>query len=373
MVSIAISFLIMIISVAVSSGFREEIRDGISDLTGDVQLVPADMNYINDSSPMSTEEEYIADIEKLPEVRKIVPAVYRAGIIKNGDNIHGVLFKRIPRDKGEADTVKLAVTIPSRLRDLIGVEPGGKMLSYFIGENVKVRNFNVTGVYDGIMDGTDNMIVLCDIADLQRLNGWDSDEVSTLEIGLAPSHRNTSGMREASDKVGMIALESGPEEGGRLISTSVMSRYPQIFDWLDLIDFNVVFILVLMTIVAGFNMISGLLIMLFRNISTIGTLKSLGMTDRSIAKVFLKVASVIVLKGMAIGNAAAFLLCGIQYWTRIIKLNPENYFVSFVPIHLNIPMIIFADVISFIVIMLLLLIPCLFISRVDPAQTVRAQ
>ena len=88
MVSIAISFLIMIISVAVSSGFREEIRDGISDLTGDVQLVPADMNYINDSSPMSTEEEYIADIEKLPEVRKIVPAVYRAGIIKNGDNIH---------------------------------------------------------------------------------------------------------------------------------------------------------------------------------------------------------------------------------------------------------------------------------------------
>ena len=373
MVSIAVSFLIMIIAVAVSSGFREEIRDGISDLTGDVQLLPSDMNYINESSPMSTDEDYIAEIEKLPEVSRVVPAVYRAGIIKNGENIHGVLFKGVPREKGEADTVKLAVSIPSRLRDLIGVEVGGKMLSYFIGENVKVRNFNVTGVYDGIMDGTDNMIVLCDIADLQRLSGWLPDEVSTIEIGLAPACRNSLAMRDATDKIGMIALENGPENGDRLIATSVMSRYPQIFDWLDLIDFNVLFILVLMTIVAGFNMISGLLIMLFRNISTIGTLKSLGMTDRSIAKVFLKVASVIVLKGMLIGNAAAFLICGIQKWTHILKLNPENYFVSFVPIHINIPMVIIADVLSFLAIMLLLLIPCLFISRVDPAQTVRAQ
>ncbi len=370
-VSIAISFLIMIISVAVSSGFREELRDGISDLTGDVQLVPADMNYINDTSPMSSSPDFLDEVKAMPEVRRIVPAVYRAGIIKNGENIHGVVFKGVPVEKGEADSIKLAVRIPSRLRDLIGVEVGGKLLSYFIGENVKVRSFNIVGVYDGIMDGTDNMVVLCDIADLQRLNGWESDEVSTLEIGLAPAYRNSQAMRDATDKVGMKALES--ESGDRLIATSVMSRYPQIFDWLDLIDFNVLFILILMTIVAGFNMISGLLIMLFRNISTIGTLKSMGMTDRSIAKVFLKVASVIVLKGMVIGNVLALVFCGIQKWTHLLKLNPENYFVSFVPIHIDIPMVLVADVLSFLVIMLLLLIPCVFISRVDPAQTVRAQ
>ena len=370
-VSIAISFLIMIISVAVSSGFREELRDGISDLTGDVQLVPADMNYINDTSPMSSSPDFLDEVKAMPEVRRIVPAVYRAGIIKNGENIHGVVFKGVPVEKGEADSIKLAVRIPSRLRDLIGVEVGGKLLSYFIGENVKVRSFNIVGVYDGIMDGTDNMVVLCDIADLQRLNGWESDEVSTLEIGLAPAYRNSQAMRDATDKVGMTALES--ESGDRLIATSVMSRYPQIFDWLDLIDFNVLFILILMTIVAGFNMISGLLIMLFRNISTIGTLKSMGMTDRSIAKVFLKVASVIVLKGMVIGNVLALVFCGIQKWTHLLKLNPENYFVSFVPIHIDIPMVLVADVLSFLVIMILLLIPCIFISRVDPAQTVRAQ
>ena len=152
-----------------------------------------------------------------------------------------------------------------------------------------------------------------------------------------------------------------------------MDRYPQIFDWLNLIDFNVLFILVLMTIVAGFNMVSGLLILLFRSISTIGTLKSVGMTDRSIAKVFLRVASRIVWKGMAIGNGIALLFCVLQRETHLLKLNPQNYFVSFVPVHLNLPAILVADAAAYIVIMLLLLIPCLFISRVDPAQTVRAQ
>ena len=374
MISIAISFLVMIIAVSVSAGFRAEIRNGISDLTGDVQLMPADMNYISEDSPISSNPTYLDDIKALPEVKKIVPAVYRAGIVKKGENIHGVLFKGVPRDSSVVDTVKLGVTVPSRLCDLLDLHPGDRMLTYFVGEKVKVRNFNITGTYDGIMDGTDNIIVMADIADLQRLNDWEEDEVSTLELSLASSARDVAGMRRVTDEVGMIALENtSGDDSDNLVATSVISRYPQLFDWLTLIDFNVLFILILMTIVAGFNMISGLLIMLFRNISTIGTLKSLGMTDKSIAKVFLKVASVIVLKGLVIGNLAALLLCGIQKWTHVLKLNPENYFVPFVPVHLNLPAVLAADVLSFLVIMLLLLIPCMFIARVDPAQTVRAQ
>ena len=374
MISIAISFLVMIIAVSVSSGFRAEIRNGISDLTGDVQLLPSDMNYISEDSPISSNPTYLDDIKSLPEVKKIVPAVYRAGIVKKGENIHGVLFKGIPRDSSSVDTVKLGVTIPSRLCNLLDLHPGDKMLTYFVGEKVKVRNFSITGTYDGIMDGTDNIIVMADIADLQRLNDWEEDEVSTLELSLVPYARDVAGMRRIADEVGMIALENtSGDDSDNLIATSVISRYPQIFDWLTLIDFNVVFILILMTIVAGYNMISGLLIMLFRNISTIGTLKSLGMTDKSIAKVFLKVASVIVFKGLVAGNLAALLLCGIQKWTHVLKLNPENYFVPFVPVHLNLPVVLAADVLSFVAIMLLLLIPCMFIARVDPAQTVRTQ
>ena len=373
MVSIAVSFLIMIVAVSVSSGFRNEIRNGISDLTGDVQLMPVDMNYISEASPISVNQSFIPDIEKIPEIEAITPAVYRAGVVKKGESIHGVLFKGVPMQHNPSDTVRLGVSIPVRLSKMLGLDVGDKLLTYFVGEKIKVRNFNIVSLYEGIMDGTDNIVVLADISDLQRLDGWSSDEASVLEISLASGFRTDSKMKEVANEVGHIALGKAGDDDDALVATSVISRYPQIFDWLNLIDFNVLFILVLMTIVAGFNMISGLLIMLFRSISTIGTLKSLGMTDKAIAKIFLRVASVIVFKGMLIGNGMALLLCGIQKWTHVLKLNPENYFVPFVPVSLNLPAVFAADVASWLVIMLLLLIPCLFISKVDPAQTVRAQ
>jgi lipoprotein-releasing system permease protein len=128
-----------------------------------------------------------------------------------------------------------------------------------------------------------------------------------------------------------------------------------------------------MTVVAGFNMISGLLIMLFENISTIGLLKSLGMADKAIAKVFLSSSAVLTAKGMAIGNALAIIFCILQSSTHVLKLDPVNYFVSYVPVHLDFGLILTADVISFVAIMLLLLIPCIFISKVDPADTVRVR
>ena len=145
------------------------------------------------------------------------------------------------------------------------------------------------------------------------------------------------------------------------------------FDWLDVIEFNVFFILMLMTVVAGFNMISSLLILLFENISTIGLLKSLGMTDRSISKVFLTSSASLVLKGMFWGNLVAVLFCMVQGTTHLLKLDPENYFVSYVPVNLDLGSVLTADLIAFAVIMLLLLIPCMFISRVDPAETVRVK
>ena len=373
MVSIAVSFLIMIIAVSVSSGFRKEIRNGISELTGDVQLMPVDLNYISESSPISSNPSYLSDIMAVRGVEKVTPAVYRAGIVKKGESIHGVLFKGVPREKSAADTVKLGVSIPVRLSEILDLKVGDRLLAYFVGEKVKVRSFNITSLYEGVMDGTDNIIVLADIADLQRLDGWASDEASVLELTLSPEAKTDAGMREVADEVGHLALQLAGDDDDTLVATSVISRYPQIFDWLNLIDFNVLFILVLMTIVAGFNMISGLLIMLFRNISTIGTLKSLGMTDKAIAKVFLRVASGIVFKGMLIGNGVALALCGLQSWTHLLKLNPENYFVPFVPVSLNLPAVLAADFLSWLVIMILLLIPCLFISKVDPAQTVRAQ
>ena len=369
MISIAISFLVMIIAVAVSSGFRSEIRYGLANLSGDVRILPPSHSVLDQEHGIEKDAAYRPYVEQVKGISDIRPVVYKAGIVKNDDNIHGVLFKGVETD----DSVRLAVSIPRRLAEITGLEPGDRMLTYFVGESVKARQFNVTSVYDAMVEADDKLVIYADIADLQRVNEWDERYVSCLEIMLDDDLRNEAGLIEKSGEIGTLLNAYASEDEEYVIASSAVSSYPQLFDWLNLIDFNVFFILVLMTIVAGFNMISGLLIMLFENISVIGLLKALGMTDKAISKVFLSSAAVLVAKGMAIGNSLAILFCIIQGTTKILRLNPENYFVSYVPVKMDLGLILTADAISFVVIMLLLLIPCLFISKVDPADTVRVK
>lgn len=369
MASIAVSFLVMIIAVSVSSGFRCAIRSGLAELSGDIRIMPPSLSVMDESRPIEKNAAYRPYVEDVDGVKSIRPVVYKAGIVKSGENIQGVLFKGVPSD----DTLSLSVSIPRRLSEISGLGPGDRMLTYFVGEAVKVRQFNIASVYDAVVETDDRLVVYADIEDLQRLNGWDEGSVSCLEVMLEEGLRNETDIEAVNDEIGTYINAWSSEDEEFVVSVSSVSSYPQLFDWLDLIDFNVFVILVLMTIVAGFNMISGLLIMLFENISTIGLLKALGMTDKAISKVFLSSSAFLVFKGMAVGNLLAVLFCVIQDKTGLLRLDPENYFVSYVPVDLDLGMVLTADAISFVVIMILLLIPCLFISKVDPADTVRVK
>lgn len=369
MVSITVSYLVMIIAVSVSSGFRQEIRAGLADLSGDIRILPPSQSVLEETRPIEKNAAYRPYIEEVEYISEIRPAVYKAGIVKQQDNIHGVLFKGVESD----DTLQLAVSIPRRLAEITGLAPGDRMLTYFVGESVKARQFNVASVYDALVETDNKLVVYADIADLQRVNGWGEEYVSCLEVMLDEEMRNETDIESAYNEVGTLINAFASDDDESVIAVSSVSSYPQLFDWLNLIDFNVLFILILMTIVAGFNMISGLLIMLFENISVIGLLKALGMTDRAISKVFLSSSAVLVLKGMAWGNILSILFCLIQGTTKILRLDPENYFVSYVPVKMDPALILTADFVSFVAIMILLLIPCLFISKVDPADTVRVR
>ncbi len=370
MVCIAVSFLVMIIAVAVSNGFRSEIRNSLSEISGDVQLTPVNMNYMGEDTYIERHPAYLPHIQSLEAVKEVIPAIYRAGIVKHGEQIHGVVFKAVPQE-GRADSLaSLEVSIPSSLASLLSLEAGDSMISYFVGERVKLRKFRIASVYNSLSSSDEQMIIQANITDFQRLNGWSEEQVSALEVQLKEEYRTVSRMDAMADEIGFMAYAHAAEEEESVVATSLAEKYPQLFDWLDLIDFNVLFILILMTIVAGFNMISGLLIMLFEHISTIGILKSMGMTDKAIAKVFLRLSSSIVLKGMLIGNLAAIAFCLIQGSTHLLPLDSANYYISFVPVRLNWMMILAADLVSYAVIMLLLLIPSLFIAKVDPAKTV---
>ena len=367
-IATAISFFVIIIAVAISSGFRRGLGDAISEISGDISIVQPDLDYTSEDEPLEVDSPALQAASKVAGTSKVVPAVYRAGIVKNGTDIAGVLFKGIP-EGGDS----LGVNIPSRLADMLNLKVGDPLPAYFVGEKVKARKFRVDEIYPSVLSGNGNMIVFAGLDDVRRINGWQDNQVSALELIMDNKHKDASYLAPAVEDLSLEMLAMTPEDENVPRALSAQNRFPQIFSWLDLIDFNVLTILILMSIVAGFNMISGLLILLFRNTSTIGTLKSMGMTDKSISEVFIRMSSRLVLKGMLIGNAVALLFCLIQGTTHFLKLNPDNYFLSYVPVHVNPVLILAADLLAYLVIMILLLIPSTFVARVDPAKTVRAQ
>ena len=367
-IAIAVSFLVIIVAVAVSSGFRHQIRDGVAAMTGDIRITPYTTGN-SDPVPMPLHLEREADIKAIPGVAALEPSVVRAGIVKNGDVIHGVIVKGIPdipSGTTGSDRPALSVSIPHRLAEITGLGVGDKLTTYFIGEKVKVRQFNIVNVHRDILEADDNLLVYAHIEDMQRVCEWTQDQVSCIDVRLRESHRGKASQEEIAARIGWILSDAS-----LYVSTSVHT-YPQIFDWLSLLDFNVAVILILMTLVAGFNMISGLLIMVLRNIPTIGTLKTLGMKDGDIGKVFIRSGAVAAFKGMLWGNALALLFCLVQGTTHLIPLDPENYFVSYVPVHVSAPSIILADIAAYAGILLLMWLPARLIARIDPSKTVKA-
>ena len=367
--SIAVSFLVIILAVSISSGFRAEIREGVAAMTGDIRIGSVLSGRGTEDDPLPSRLPSEEALLALPGVRSIAPVVVRAGIVRSGEVIHGVMVKGVT---GLSDST-LFVSVPRRLADIAGLAPGDEMTTYFIGEKVRVRKFRVGRIHEDLLQMDDNLVVLARIEDMRRLNGWGEEDASALEVSMLPSFRTPGQMEHTASLMSARFLGGGHPEEEDLSATSAVRMYPQLFDWLDLLDFNVLVLLVLMIVVAAFNMISGLLIMLLRNIPAIGTLKTLGMTDRSIGGVFLRVAARVVVKGMLWGNALALLFCLVQGSTHLIPLDPVNYFVSYVPVHVDWAWILSADAVAFGAIMLLLLIPTLFIARVDPAETVKAQ
>ncbi|MBQ9410452.1 MAG: ABC transporter permease [Bacteroidales bacterium] len=375
-VATAVSFFVIIVAVAVSSGFRAQLREGVAAMTGDIKITP----YVSGSAdpvPMPRHLPSDGKILAIPGVVDIVPAVTRAGIVKNGEIVHGVIVKGTPdRVGGDGgvmagpDRPSLAVSIPNRLAEITGLGPGEDLLTYFVGEKVRARKFHITDIHRDIIEADDNLLVYAGIEDMQRLNGWDSTMVSQLEVRV--KNASPKLLKEIESRISFILSISEDEDENSLFVISSARSYPQIFDWLGLLDVNVLIVLILMTLVAGFNMISGLLVMLLRNIPLIGTLKAMGMQDRAIGRLFVRIGAEAVLKGMLAGNALAFLFCLVQGTTHLIKLDPANYFVSFVPVHVPFWGILAADIAAFAGIVLLMWLPSLSISKIDPAETVRA-
>ena len=383
-ISVCLSVAVMIIAIAVVAGFKQEIRDRATGFMGSVMLVQPGQSPINEQYPFSENLSYRDRLLAEPGITGVSGVAWRSGLIKTDDNIDGLYFKGVdslydfaffqhclvdgtlPDYHGRiSNDILLSRTTTAKL----GFSVGDDVVVYYIGEEVKVRKFKLCGIYDAQLEEIDSQMAVADRRQVQRLNGWAGDEVSAIEI------RTKSGtpIDRISDRVEELILLSAQESDRPLFVTNVKKLYGHLFDWLALLDSNVLMILALMIIVAGFNMISAILIILFEKISTIGLLKSLGMTNRDVSRVFLLRAGALVGKGMLWGNVVGIGFCLLQKYTRLIKLDPASYFVEAVPIHLSIPRLLLLNLLAALLIMAIVTLSTRFISRVSPDRTMRVE
>ena len=372
----------MFMAMVISDGFKREIKETSVGFSGEVFLLSPGQDITNQLYPISGRPSYIDKIHSLKGIESVNDVAYTSGMLKSDESVQGIMFKGVdstysldffekylvegtlPDFSGKSASNQILIS--ERLASLMNYKCGDKITAYFVGESVRVRRFTISGLYNVRLDEMDKTLAIVDIRQTRRLNGWESDQVSNIEIKLAAGANADKICREIEE----IILDR-PWDDDSVIASQIRYIYPHIFDWLDLLNMNVLIILILMIVVAGFNMISGLLIILFEKTSMIGLLKALGMKTRDICRVFIYRGSFIVIKGMVIGNVIAIILSILQGVFHIIPLDPANYFVDHVPVYVNVPKIVILNVASFALMILIMIIPSFFIARVQPEKTIK--
>lgn len=392
--SVGISIAIMILAIAIANGFRKEVKEKASGFNGDITLSSPGVEIVNHLYPIEP-LSFIDKIDSLPQVKGVYPVAYRTALLKNDSQIQGVIFKGVGSgydmeffgkylEDGELPDYTVGqdsssigavpsdyILLSRRLASIMDYHVGDKIMAYFVDETVKMRRFTIKGIFNAQLDELDKSLVIADIRHISNVNGWKNGELSGYELAL--EEKGSGVLDDCAVAIEQILYDNTKESDASVVATTLEERFFVLFDWLHLLDMNVLVILFLMVAVAGFNMISGLLIMLFESISQIGLLKALGMTDRSVAKIFLIRASYIVLRGLLAGSALSMLFCWLQWKYRLISLDPANYFVPYVPIDMDLYTVAAINVISFLLIMLILVVPCKIISRVSPSRTIAVE
>ncbi|MBM3420976.1 MAG: ABC transporter permease [Bacteroidetes bacterium] len=380
---IALGVAVMILALAILTGFKQQIRDKVAGFGSHIQVVNLDSNTSYETAPVSAEQEFIPKLSEIPGIIHIQTFATKAGIIQANENIQGVVLKGIGSDfdwsffrsnltGGDVFTVNDSVrtnnvVISRKLCDLLGLKAGDSFAMHFVQDPPRMRQFTISGIYETSLGEFDMLWVFCDIGHIRRLNGWDDNQVSGFEIFISKFSDLEYLTFLVRDAIGYTIAE----DDERLKVSNIRMRYPQIFDWLNFQDLNVVVIIVLMLIVAGFNMISGLLILILEKTSMIGILKAVGATDKLISRAFLYQAAWLTGKGLFWGNLTGIGLAWLQLRTGAISLDPASYYLSTVPINLDPLHIIVLNAGTMAAIIIMLLIPARLIGRITPVKAIR--
>jgi len=382
-IGIALGLAVMLVAVAVVIGFKNEVRNKTIGFGGHIQITNFDNNNTYAMNPIKMDASLINKIKSIDGVRHVEHFSTKPGIIKTDNDFEGIVIKGVGTDfdwdffkknlvEGQildvsGKTPNNQIIISRYLCNLLGLKLGDSFYTYFIQDQVRVRKFKIVGIYSTNFIDYDKLFILSDMRQVQALNNWDSASFSGLEILISDFNR----IDEIGDAVYDATANKFNKEGNAYTTLTIKQLNPQIFSWLDLLDMNVWVILLLMLAVAGFNMISGLLILILERTSMIGILKSMGATNWSIRKVFLYHSFFLIGKGMLWGNVIGLSLCAVQYFTGIIPLDPEAYYVATVPITFNWLYIFLLNAGTLLASILMMIGPSYLITKINPAKIIR--
>lgn len=382
---IALGLAVMILTIAIITGFQNEIRNKLIGFGSHIQITNYDNNVSDEPQPINKNQSFTDEIIHNPDILHIQIYATKSGIIKTKTDNEGVLLKGIDQDydwkfinenlksgKGLniSDTgLSKNIVISTYLADKLGMKLNDKMIIYFLTKKPdsssyqyeqRIKTFFISGIYETGFEDIDKRLVLVDIKQIQKLNYWSSNQIGGFEIAI----RDYKKIDDTGNKINDII-------GQGLIAQTIKEINPTIFSWLDLQDVNAIIVISLMILVAGINMISALLVLILERTNMIGILKALGARNNNIQKIFLYNAAYLISKGLLWGNITGIALALFQQYFGVFKLDQETYYVSVIPIHINLFQIFLLNIGTLMACLIMLIVPSFIISKITPIKAIR--
>lgn len=383
-IGIALGLTVMILAVAIITGFKQEVNEKIVGIGSHIRISNFDSNHSFESQPIIRDSVFINTLLETGDIKAVQAYATKPGIIRTNEQIQGIILKGYDDsfdptffnenliagtpvnfgDKKRTDSV----LISKSTADALQLNVGDKFNTYFFYKTkIRARRFIVGGIFRTNLTEFDEAFLLCDLRHIQRLNQWETNQISGYEVTINDFDR----LEEIAYETYLLSANRLDKDGSSLISKDIKEIYPQIFGWLEIIDINVWVILILMLLVSGVNMISGVLILILERSTTIGILKAMGQGDWDIRKVFLYLSGFLVSRGMLWGNAIAISICLLQHYFHIIPLDPVNYYVDAVPINLKITHLLLLNIGTLITIVAMMVIPSILITKISPIKSIQ--
>ncbi|WP_366185025.1 FtsX-like permease family protein [Flavobacterium ovatum] len=378
--AIAIGMIMMIVSVATGVGLQQKIREKVSAFNGHILISNFDSNESNTTiTPVSLKQDFYPDFKSVEGINHVQAVASKAGIIRTETAFEGIVYKGVGKDynwhyikeylvsgKLPDYTNKLneEVVVSQFLANRLNFKVGDAFNTFFMKEGQNKmpnsRRFKIVGIFNSGFQEFDATYIIGDIRHIQRINKWTPGQVGAFEVFV-----------DDFNQINQKGEEVYKQIGSTLNSKTIIEKYSYIFEWLQLFDFNIIVILVVMILVATINMVVALLVLILERTQMIGILKAIGASNWSVRKVFLYNATYLIFRGLFWGNLIGIAILLIQQYFGVIKLNPENYYVNEAPVYINIGYIVTLNLLTVGVCFVVLLIPSYIITKISPVKAIR--